>query len=512
MKSLRKIMAFLIAMTMVLGMSISVFAAPATSQTLDKDNAADAEGKYTISVKSDDTHTYTVYQILTGTLIAGESKLGNPAWGSDAKTEGNVQDFMDSITVPGLSNAQIDDLVRAQLKTDAAGVGTVYKDHSLSVNPGYYLIKDTTATLAKGDAYSLDIVAVFNDITITPKKGTTTSEKKVDDKNDSNTSENAVEWKDSADYDIGDDVPFRLTATIADDYANYTKGYKLTFHDEQSAGLSFKANTVEVFVDGAKISDGYEVVTTGLTAPETFQIKFANLKKIAAVHAGSVITVTYNSTLTGDAVVFGKPGNPNESYVTYSNNPNDDQAGENGETKKDKVVVFTYKLDVDKIDGNNAALPGAGFTLYKKDSTNNQYVAVGAEVKGGQMTNFLWKGIDDGDYKLVESTTPAGYNTIDPIEFTVSATHTDGDDPDLTALDVTTGKGLAASLTAGTIKKKDNSDKTTVSGEVFGEIINTQGSTLPSTGGIGTTIFYVIGGILVAGAAIILIAKKRVNG
>ncbi len=500
-KTIKKLAALLLAGALAATAALPAMAAPATSQTIDTNNAASAEGKYTISVADSDTHEYTVYQILTGTLIAGESKLGNPAWGQDAKADSDVNSFIDSLEGKA-SNTEINAIVKAQLKDGASGLGVVKKGSAMDVVPGYYMIVDTTAKLAEGDAYSLDIVAVFNDITITPKKGTTQSDKKVDDKNDSGTTEDAVVWQDSADYDLGDDVPFRLTATIADDYDNYTKGYKLTFHDTESAGLSFKEDTVEVFVDGTKIDTGYEVITEDI-GNETFQVKFANLKDITSVKARSVISVTYQSTLTGANVVYGNPGNPNTSHVTYSNNPNDEQAGENGKTPDDTVVVFVYKLDVDKVDKDLKKLTGAEFTL-EKVLADTSKVSIGAVMIGDKETQFEFAGLDDGTYVLTESKTPAGYNTIDPITFTVSATH-----------DVEAAAPKLLTLTATGLEKKDGKDATTNgelgTGIIKTQVINTQGSTLPSTGGMGTTIFYVIGGILVLAAVIVLISKRRVQ-
>ena len=194
MKNMKKILALLVAVLMIAA-SVSAFADVPTSQTIDGENAADAEGKYTISVASGDTHTYTVYQVLTGTLIAGENKLGNPKWGLDATADakaGTAKDFIDTIT--SMSGVALSEAVAAKVDTTGDGRGTVDKEHPMNVVPGYYLIVDTTANLADGDSKSLNIVAVFNDITITPKKGTTESDKKVDDKNDSNDSQDAVEW------------------------------------------------------------------------------------------------------------------------------------------------------------------------------------------------------------------------------------------------------------------------------------------------------------------------------
>lgn len=345
------------------------------------------------------------------------------------------------------------------------------------------------------------ILQVVGDTSVNVKSGTTTSQKKVKDVNDSAASSatNPTDWQDSADYDIGDDVPFQLKATVASDYNNYTHGYTLKFHDKESAGLQFNSNSVVVAVDGTTITSGYTVVTEGLTDGCTFEVQFSNLKDITSVHAGSVITVEYTATLTGDAVVIGSTGNPNESHITYTNNPNDTQHGDNGKTPDDKVVVFTYKLTANKVDEDGKTpLKGAGFTLYKKNASGD-YVAVGSEIKGEQLTTFTWKGVDDGDYKLVETTTPAGYNTMEDLTFTISAEHdTENNDPKLTSLGATNLSDTAQTITgnAGT-------------GELTTDIKNVKGSTLPSTGGIGTTIFYVIGAILVLGAAVVLIARRK---
>lgn len=559
MKHLKKMMALVIAMVMVLAMGVTAFAqdvdptatdpTPAatstvpTSQTIDENSAADAQGKYTISVASDDTHTYTVYQILTGTLIAGESKLGNPQWGADAaQTDpATVNAFIESITAAGLTNVQIDDLVKAQLKSDAAGQGTVSSSNSLDVVPGYYLLVDTTENLADGDAKSLNMVAVFNDITITPKKGTVESEKHVDDQNDSDSTDHS-ELKDSADYDIGDSIPYTLTMTLPDDYANY-KQYKIVFTDDMSAGLTYN-NDAKIFY-GEADTTGTSITfveggTSSYTTPsagKVYTYTIANLKAAdatdaqKALTAGSVITIKYTATLNSNAVI-GSAGNPNKYKVDFSSNPNQDASGtpDTNDTPWDTNIVFTYKTVFNKVDQEGNALTGADFTLYKfvenangadtyngkkgtwtdvttLGSGNNKPSKVkaahttgeGADAKTAENAKFTFSGIDAGVYKLVESATPAGYNTLEDQIFTITATHDlVSDNPALTELTGTDGASFTmtpnitdASLTA--------------------DIENKQGAELPSTGGIGTTIFYIIGAILVIGAGVILVTRRRMS-
>ena len=490
MKHTKKLASLLLALVMVFALATTAFAAENT----------------TISAPEGSTRTYDVYQIFTGDLHKGV--LSNIKWGKNGT--GTVGKAVDQTILDALAaiNSKSDTEKLAVIQTyvnfGSTAIGTVSDINPLTVTTGYYLIKDN-GPVNDGEAYSLYVVQVVGPTTISPKVGTTTSDKKVDDKNDSNTTEDATTWQDSADYDIGDAVPFKLSATIAQDYTSYTHGYKLTFHDKEGAGLSFNKDSVKVYVDGTLITTGYEVVTEGLTGGCTFEVRFANLKDIDSVHAGSVISVEYTSTLNNQAVI-GSTGNKNTSHVSYTNNPNDEQTGEGGKTPDDAVIVFTYKTIVNKVtknpnydptvEGSEEYIPlkGAGFTLYKKNASGT-YEAVGSELKGEDMTTFTWSGLDDGDYKLVETTTPSGYNTIPDIEFTITATHDESsDNPTL------------ISLSGG-----DKFTGVVSTGVVSANIENQSGAQLPSTGGMGATIFYVLGSVLVIGAAVLLVTKKRMS-
>ncbi len=493
MKHTKKLASLLLALVMVFALATTAFAA---------ENAA-------ISAPEGSTRTYDVYQIFTGDLHEGV--LSNIKWGKNGTgTVGKAVDqtILDALAaVNGKSNTEKLTEIQKYVKLDSGKFGTVSNGNPLNVPTGYYLIKDN-GPVNDGEAYSLYVVQVVGPTTISPKVGTTTSDKKVKDTNDS-AANSTTDWQDSADYDIGDAVPFKLSATIAQDYANYTHGYKLTFHDKEDTGLSFNKNSVKVYVDGTLITTGYEVVTDGLTDGCTFEVRFANLKDIASVEAGSVISVEYTSMLDTDATV-GSAGNKNTSHVSYTNNPNDKQAGENGKTPDDVVIVFTYQTIVNKVtknpnydstvEGSEEYIPlkGAGFTLYKKNASGT-YEAVGSELKGEDMTTFTWSGLDDGDYKLVETTTPAGHNTIADIEFTISAGHVDGDIPYLNT--------LSGNVTSGTA----TFTAVVNDGSLSTDVVNNSGTQLPSTGGIGTTIFYVVGGLLVVAAGVLLVTRKRMS-
>lgn len=487
---MKKVISLILSMAMVLSLTVLSFAeGDTTPATYDITINNSAEG-----------HTYEAYQIFTGNL--SESTLSNIVWGSGVSEAGqtalgNAASKAESLKTTEDAKAFAKE-VAPYLTTAAGSTSTVTGGKYVisGLAPGYYLIKDKDDSLTgKDDTYTSYILEVVKDVTVDPKSAGTTSEKKVKDTNDSNGE--TTGWQDSADYDIGDRVPFELKGVVAKNYSSY-KVYKFAFHDKMSAGLTFDKDSVKVYVDGNQVRSGYEVVTTGLDDGCTFEVRFANLKDIEGVLGGSVITVDYEATLNGDAVL-GSEGNPNTSYLEYSNNPNDEQGGETGKTPEDTVIVFTYKVVINKINSDKQPLKGAEFTLEKYNKKTDKWEAV-TVVKSEDGTSFTFKGLDDGDYRLTESKTPDGYNTIDPIEFTVTAGHDIlSDNPQLTSLN--------GEATSGSITLASN----VTEGSLSANIINNKGTELPSTGGIGTTIFYVVGAVLVIGAGVLFVTKRRMS-
>jgi len=200
--------------------------------------------------------------------------------------------------------------------------------------------------------------------------------------------------------------------------------------------------------------------------------------------------VYYEATLNENAVI-GSAGNPNEVYLEFSNNP---YGTATGKTTEDKVTVFTYKLIVNKTDSFDQPLKGAGFTLYKKDKAGN-YTAIGNELKGTDMITFVWEGLDDGDYKLVETTVPAGYNKMDDILFSITAEHdADSDDPRLASLDG--GDMGTGEVSTGTITKN---------------IVNKTGVVLPETGARGTAMLIGGSAMFVVVAAVFMVTRKKMS-
>ena len=498
MKHVTKLASLLLALVMVFALTITVSAAEDP----------------TISAPAGSARTYDVYQIFTGDLSG--YVLSNVKWGKNGTgTKGEAVDqaiLEDLAAVNSQTDTQKLTEIQKYVKLDSEKFGTVSDGHPLTVPTGYYLIRDN-GSVGAGEAYSLYVVKIVGSTIISPKVGTVSSEKKVIDIND--TTGATAGLQDSADYDIGDMVSFQLKGVVANDYANYTV-YKFTFHDTQSAGLTFNADSVVVKVDGSTINSGYSVVTNDLADRCTFEVRFADLKQISSVHAGSVITVDYKSTLNNNAII-GSAGNPNTMHLEYSNNPNDSQGTTTGTTPNDTVIVFTYKTVINKVtknpnynpgtEGSQEYIPltGAAFKLEKMikgaDSAENTWHLVKDFTVDEQKSasTFEFSGLDDGTYRLTETVTPAGYNSIEPIEFTVEAVHSDGDTPELTNL---TGNKVSGEI----------SFTTNVSGaSLSADVVNNAGTVLPETGGIGTTIFYVLGGLLVLTAVVLLVTKKRMS-
>ena len=376
----------------------------------------------------------------------------------------------------------------------ATAFGEVSARASLSAPAGYYLLKDKDAVTGD-DAATLFIVQVNGPVTVNRKADKPSFEKKVQDVNDSTGDKSG--WQDSADYDVNDDVPFQLTATLpsdANDFAAY-KTYKLVFHDNQSAGLTFKPETVVVKYEGTTLNTESYTLDQNPTDGHTFDITISNAKSVKdtdgapiTVANGGKFTVEYKSTLNANAEI-GSKGNPNEASLEFSNNPNVGGEGNTGKTPTDKVIVFTYQLDINKtFNGgtpDDSDLPE--FTLYKFDSTTNDYTTnlgkmnITKTADGKYTASF--KRVDDGKYKLVETKTPAGFNTAADTTFEITADHdVTSIDPKLTSL------------------KINSTDGDTTTGTVVADVVNQKGSNLPSTGGMGTTILYA------AGAAIVLVA------
>lgn len=511
-KTFKKLMAALLAVALLCAMAVPAFAAEGSS--------------FQISAP-DNGHTYKIYQIFTGTPSTdsdGNKVLSDIKWGSNASGEGHTKGTsVDSSTLTALAaasgEANILNLVKTYVDLNDAAAFTATHSSPATVPAGYYLIKDDeTVALNKGDSYSLYLVEVINaDVKITPKTDAPSVEKKVKENAKVSDATYGEGYNDTADYNIGDMVPFKLIGKVPS-MEHYTT-YEYVFHDTLATAFDAPSvNDIHVSLADSKNGDGAAIDASSYTVTvngRDITIAFTNLKDVSGITAGKYIIVTYSAKLNNSASIgAAAPGNTNEVYLEYTNNPN---TSSKGETVHDKVIVFTYKLDVTKIDANNheKKLKDAEFKLLNSDQTKAANVvdgkfagwveeASGTILKSDNNGFFSVTGLDDGRYYLKEIKAPEGYNTLtSPVKVVISANTNNGQNR----------SGETSDLTAINISVNDaaSKDGNVANGTVNIEVENNAGATLPSTGGMGTTLFYVIGGGLMVAAVVLLVTKKRME-
>lgn len=555
---MNKVLKGLVAVAATAAMAVAGFAGASTAMA--------AEGDVTITIGSETTpasvgDVYAGYRLFDETEATVDEKTNvayqkRTNWNHYDKVAEAIKDVDSSATLT--VDSKVDDFVAAigkfdstktkrfaenlykSLKEDgvaadanSAAVAAGAFSTTLSGPQGYYLIVQTTAANDAGKTMSAVIVNTAGQagVTVSPKKDTVTVSKKVQENMDGvNNPASEDNWGTAADYNIGDYVKFQLTGSLPTDYADYTS-YEYTFHDTADQGLTFVNDTthpVKVYAvnDNNKVElkqdtlTGYQVLTSDING-ETFNVKFADLKKAQAEKTGDTVNITSSTQIVveyyaqlNENAVLGSNGNQNKVYLQFSNN----KYGEGtGKTEEHKVTVFTFKLEVTKYgktDSDKEALNGAGFTLYKATKVNpadSDYAKVGDEVQHTNGNVFDFTGLDSGYYKIVETTTPKGYNTIDPITFTVTATYNSADEPgtltDLTVTDVKVG-GVASAEQTFTVNRGTGEAGTA---QIKTDVVDIPGSKLPSTGGMGTVLLYVAGiaVFVLAGATLVMALRRR---
>lgn len=555
---MNKVLKGLVAVAATAAMAVAGFAGASTAMA--------AEGDVTITIGSATTpasvgDVYAGYRLFDETEATVGEKTNvayqkRTNWNHYDKVAEAIKDVDSSATLT--VDSKVDDFVAAIGKFDStktkrfaenlykslkkegvaadansAAVAAGAFSTTLSGPQGYYLIVQTTAANDAGKTMSAVIVNTAGQagVTVSPKKDTVTVSKKVQENMDGvNNPASEDNWGTAADYNIGDYVKFQLTGSLPTDYADYTS-YEYTFHDTADQGLTFVNDTthpVKVYAvnDNNKVElkqdtlTGYQVLTSDING-ETFNVKFADLKKAQAEKTGGTVNITSSTQIVveyyaqlNENAVLGSNGNQNKVYLQFSNN----KYGEGtGKTEEHKVTVFTFKLEVTKYgktDSDKEALNGAGFTLYKATKVNpadSDYAKVGDEVQHTNGNVFDFTGLDSGYYKIVETTTPKGYNTIDPITFTVTATYNSADEPgtltDLTVTDVKVG-GVATAEQTFTVNRGTGEAGTA---QIKTDVVDIPGSKLPSTGGMGTVLLYVAGiaVFVLAGATLVMALRRR---
>ena len=479
MKHVKKLASVLLALVMALALTATAFAEGETGSITINDAVVG--------------QTYTIYQLLD---LESYNASAN-AYAYKATTAWNT--FINSDAIKG-TYVEVDAQGYVTWKdgADAAAFAKAAqkyaKDNSIAnqgsvtattttvsftgLDLGYYLVDTTLGTLCSLDTTNPNVV-------MEEKNEVPTNVKTVEE-------DSAGNYGEKNDADIGQTVNFKSTITAQAGAENYV------FHDTMSAGLTYTGVT-GITLNGTTVDASNYTVTAPAADGDTFDVTFTQAF-CDTLKANDQIVISYTATLNENAKV-GLEGNPNESKLSYGDK-GDASHTPSGTTPPSKTVTYTWDVDVFKytMNGKNEqALAGAKFTLSKNADGSNPIALVSkgnnvyrvaktgetdtvTEITTDATGKFTIKGLDADTYYLTETAAPAGYNKLaGPVTIVI-------------------GENGVVNGTTGASQGVD---------EV--KVLNQSGTELPSTGGIGTTIFYVVGGVLVVGAAVLLVTKKRME-
>lgn len=476
-----------------------------------------AAAQRTITINNNTAgHTYKAYQIFKGSLSQDGTILSDIQWGdgvnsaalltalqadmsekfgADCTTAAAVAKVLAGFQNDAEQLKKVAVVINQNLNNANGAQSTGTGPYTITVpSDGYYLVRDE-GTVTATDGGTNFILQVIGNVTVKPKN----VDIPIVDKKVRSTSHTDPFLSKAAFVEVGSKAIFTITATIPANLTNYTN-YTFQIVDTMSNGLTYN-NGLEV-----KVGDQTCEAGTNYDVNQNDQNLTITLKSdYVLANQGKTVVITYSATVNSNAL--NKERETNSVKVVYSNNPADSNS--TGETVDNVVYVYNFDIVIDKVDGAdpNKKLNGAEFILYKENENKDKLYYTYNETNGtvGWVTDenaatkyatdangaARFKGLDIGNYYLKEVKAPDGYNTlVKPQEdFIYADAHNDGNDIH----------------TNTTLNEQNNRY------EVTSQVKNNKGTVLPSTGGIGTTIFYVVGGLLMVGAAILLITKKRMH-
>ena len=539
-KTIKKLLAALLAVAMVCAMAIPAFADD-TEEDLGKNHCYDAFQIFKGDVTGNDTDGFKISDVGWGSSIAHPNEFlaqltEDLTIGDKFETSFTPQEA--AAVISQWSDSDNNSIAFARcvcnyVYSDGDSTPVLQGGHTNGFKleeAGYYLIVDTSSfsSDANNDSYHaynsflLKVNKANYHVQITPKVVKPSVKKEVFDNNDIGSTGDNNGWGSSADHAINEEFQFRLIATLPASENNghaydYYDKYSVIFHDTLSEGITYdkddELDSVVIKSNGNtyNITDSskYTIDTTDLESQNSFVVNI-DVKACAKdagfdLNDGATITVTYTAHLNDKAYVNtagGSTSNINKVYLTYSNNPKDESSiGKTPESTP--VYVYTYQLNNTKHQDTEKgpALEGACFRLYSDEACTDQsevqlyqkdgfYYPIkdvlgkeAVEMKSAANGTFNVKGLDAGTYYLKEITPPDGYSACKVIPVTIKADHSRNDQVNLEGSNLTN------------------------------DIVNIKagGITLPSTGGIGTTLFYVVGSGLMVAAIVLLVTKKRME-
>lgn len=571
MKKARKLTAVLLSLVMLLALVVPASAAENYSITIHNDKTGHIYEAYQIfagTVSDDETDGETdggpmLGDITWGSGVDGAALLAALKAADEEKygactTAADVAEALGTENATAADAAAFADIAAKHLTATVAGTGDAPEGGNYVIEglpAGFYLVKDSLQEddNQTGQVLSDYIVQVLGNVTMDPKDSDipTVLKKVYDEEFAVNDEEGTygTGYNDVADWDIGDRVPFKLIAAVPQNIDSYEE-YTFIFHDTLSAGLTLDRDSLHVYVTettDANINEFDPQAATLYTVSEvaengTFTVTIPNIKALDSHdHPANYIIVAYDAFLNENAEI-GLDGNPNSVSLEFSNDPNGEGTGR---TEEDTVIVFTYELDGTKVDGADVdtKLEGAQFVLLNgggtraarvdetgkltgwvepddikegltgtndrekmNELTNEDFANAGLAITSAADGTFKIAGLDDGTYFLREIQAPNGYNLLEgDVQLVITATTANGQDWN-SGIATDALKGLTITVDNGAAQ---NGDLDT--GIVNVTVENNRGATLPETGGMGTTLFYIIGGLLVVGAGILLVVRIRMK-